>query len=251
MLCHDMARQGQWLFTWRSYFPAIIVPSAIAAFPQSCWMQRLFGTSFEEAFDLVCLAVALAGLAIRIFTVGHVPTGTSGRNTRRQKADVLNTSGSYSLLRHPLYFANFLCFLGLILTLKSGLFILFASCAYFLYYERIMLAEEHYLEQRFGDRYRRWASQTPAFVPRLSGWVPPALPFCWRAALSREYHTVFLIAALFLASELAESIFVEGETVGRAVQNEWVWIILFAIFAALYITVRALKKLRWLTVERQ
>jgi protein-S-isoprenylcysteine O-methyltransferase Ste14 len=249
MLRDDMARQGHWLFSWRSYLPLIIIPAALTVFPQSGWMGDLFGELFEEGYDLACFALAMTGVAVRVLTVGFVPAGTSGRNTGTQRADALNITGIYSVVRHPLYFANFLTFIGVVLTIKSGLFVLFASCAYLLYYERIMLAEEQFLDQRYGETYRRWAARTPAFLPRLTGLVAPALPFSWRTALRREFHGVFLLATLFLVSELAESIFIEGHTFAGALVDEWIWVTIFIVSAVFYITVMTVKKrTRWLEV---
>ena len=249
MLRDDMARHGHWLFSWRSYLPLIIIPAAITVFPQSGWMTDLFGELFEEAYDIACFGLALTGIALRVLTVGFVPAGTSGRNTRRQRADALNTNGMYSLVRHPLYFANFLIFLGVVLTIKSMLFMLFASCAYLLYYERIMLAEEQFLDQRYGETYRCWAARTPAFLPRLTGWIAPALPFSWRSALRREFHSVFLVATLFLASELAEALVVEGHTFSGALMAEWLWVAIFTACAVFYVIVMTMKKrTRWLDV---
>ncbi len=249
MLRDDMARQGYWLFSWRSYLPLIIIPAAITVFPQSGWMTDLFGKVFEESYDLACFALALTGIALRVLTVGYVPAGTSGRNTRRQRADALNTTGIYSLVRHPLYFANFLVFLGVALTIKSMMFMLFASCAYLLYYERIMLAEEQFLDQRYGETYRQWAARTPAFLPRLSGWIAPVMPFSWRSALRREFHTLFLVATLFLASEIAEALVVDHHTFADGLIDEWLWVAIFAACAVFYVIVRAMKKrTRWLDV---
>ena len=57
------------------------------------------------------IIISFLGEAIRIFTVAYTPAGTSGRNTKQQLADTLNTTGIYSLLRHPLYLGNFFMFL--------------------------------------------------------------------------------------------------------------------------------------------
>ena len=36
------------------------------------------------------------------------------------------------------------------------------SLAFWIYYERIMFAEEAFLRQKFGETYRRWAATTPS-----------------------------------------------------------------------------------------
>jgi protein-S-isoprenylcysteine O-methyltransferase Ste14 len=191
MLQQELVRQGNWLFRWRSYLPFLILPLAITSFRNSTWFNEFFGNSVEEAWDIACYFLALGGLALRVLIVGFVPAGTSGRNAVRQSADALNTTGMYSVVRHPLYFANFIVFIAFVLLFKSLLLVLLMGFAYFLYYERIMMAEEKFLEEKYGERYRAWAAETPAFFPRPQGFVRPALPFSWRSALLREYHTFF------------------------------------------------------------
>ena len=70
---------------------------------------------------IVCTVCAglltLSGLALRAYTVCTTPKGTSGRNTARQVADHLNTKGIYSVVRHPLYLANYLIWAGILLLL--------------------------------------------------------------------------------------------------------------------------------------
>jgi protein-S-isoprenylcysteine O-methyltransferase Ste14 len=249
MLKDQMVRHGNWLFRWRSYLPIILVPVALVVFQNAGWMTRLFGDGIEDAFDYVCLLVAVAGLAVRIATVGFVPEGTSGRNTKAQKARVLNTTGLYSLVRHPLYLGNFLVFLAFVLLFKSLVFTLFACIAYFVYYERIMLAEEHFLESRYGERYREWAAAVPAVIPRLGGWVRPALVFSWRSALLREFHTVFLVAAVFFLIEMAEALMIDRQTLTAWIAEEPLWTVLLVVSGAVYAVVRAIKKFTtWLVV---
>ena len=44
---------------------------------------------------------------------------------------------------------------------------------FWLYYERIMLAEEEFLRARYGKAFDDWAARTPAFLPNFRHWVPP------------------------------------------------------------------------------
>ena len=131
----------------------------------------------------------LAGLALRAFTVGSVPSRTSGRNTHGQVAASLNVTGMYSLTRNPLYLANCMIYVGVLLYSQDLLLTLAFTLFLVVYYERIILAEEAFLLERFGDAYRRWAAEVPVFLPRLHGWRRPALPFSLRSVLRREYPT--------------------------------------------------------------
>jgi protein-S-isoprenylcysteine O-methyltransferase Ste14 len=71
-------------------------------------------------------------------------------------------SGAYRLVRHPLYFFSmlFIWFVPL-MTLNSLIFNLLAT-AYFLVGA---LHEERRLLSEFGERYRRYREQVPAFLP--------------------------------------------------------------------------------------
>jgi protein-S-isoprenylcysteine O-methyltransferase Ste14 len=177
------------------------------------------------------------------------PRATSGRNTNGQKAAALNTTGLYAVVRHPLYLGNFFVFMAFVLLLKSGLFAVLAALGYLAYYERIILAEEEFLAERHGAAFRDWAGRTPVIIPRPRNWVAPDLPFSWRSALRREFHTVFLIAAVFFVSELLESVVLERSTVTAWLREEPLWAILLAAAAMLYVVVMTAKKAtRWLDV---
>lgn len=91
---------GNWLFRWRSYLPLLLLGVCLLAM-QGYSMPG--GSEVVESFwEALCLIVCLFGLSIRVFTVGYTPKNTSGRNTRKQVAGELNTTGAYSVVRNPL-----------------------------------------------------------------------------------------------------------------------------------------------------
>lgn len=249
MLKNELVRQGNWLFRWRSYLPLILIPLAANAFLESEWVNRVFGDAIEDIWDYMCVALAFGGLAVRGAIVGFVPRGTSGR-TSKQRAEALNTTGMYSQMRHPLYFANFLVFLGFILVFKSVIFVLFGCVAYFLYYERIMLAEESFLEAKFGEAYRTWAARTPVFLPRMRGWVQPDLAFSFRTVLRREYSGFYLITIFFVVTELLEAAILDHETLAVWLRDDPVWLAMFVIGTLTYLGLRLSRKYTtWLAVS--
>jgi hypothetical protein len=115
--------------------------------------------------------------------------------------------------------------------------VLLLSCLYALYYERIMLAEEEFLRQRYGETFEKWAASTPAFIPRLHGWKSPALPFCWRTVLRREYSGFFLITTTFFLLDAMADWRVE-----RAFRLDWVWGSVFGVGLVVYLFLRTMKK---------
>jgi protein-S-isoprenylcysteine O-methyltransferase Ste14 len=194
--------EGEWLFRWRSYLPLLPLSLVLGVLLTG---YRYPGGSAtpDESWKLGCFAVSLLGEAVRVLTVGFVPAGTSGRNTGGQLAQVLNTSGMYSVARHPLYLGNYLMWLGVLLLTRSPTLVALVSLLYWLYYERIMFAEEEYLRERFGAAYEVWAARTPAFLPRLNGWRSPHLNFSMRTVLRRELSSMLGLVSVFAAASVA------------------------------------------------
>jgi len=206
-LTDRMSATGDLLFRWRSWLPLLLLPLFLATFPGTTYP---FGSHrLDLLWEIGCFAISAVGMAVRVFTAGTAPRGTSGRNTRAQKAAVLSTTGVYSLVRHPLYLGNFLIALGMSLFSRTWFLPLIVSLAALLYYERIAAREEQFLESRFGDTFRGWAARVPAVVPRLTGWQPPALAFSWARALEREFYAIAEIAIAFFVLDILEDWSVE------------------------------------------
>ncbi len=235
MLADEFERAGTWLFRWRSYLPLVLLVLAVpAARYNASWPGSSPG---NVAWEALCLAVAFLGLAVRILTVGYVPAGTSGRNTMKQVAATLNATGMYSLVRHPIYLGNFLMWFGLSLLPRCWWFTVITVLVFWLYYERIMFAEEGFLFEQFGEQYREWAARTPAFIPNLANWIKPDLPFSLKSAVSREYSTLFTIIALFTVLNSLISWFSRGTPLPDPFTLK-----LFALGLLVYGAIRFLKK---------
>ena len=193
--------------------------------------------NFEDGWEIVCLGVSLFGLGIRVFTIGHVPDGTSGRNTRSQRADGLNTTGIYSLVRHPLYLGNFFIWFGISMFFRLWWLSLIFVLIFWLFYERIIYVEEEYLRAKFGKAWEDWAARTPIIVPKLKSYVKPALPFSMRNVLAKENHVFFVIILTFVAIELLEGLITEHE-----LELDLMWIIALGFAFTAWIILRILKK---------
>lgn len=188
---------GGWLFRWRSYVPLVML--AITAFALSDFRYLGGSPTTNEYWEIACFVIALLGLGVRIYTIGHTPKGTSGRNTQKQQADTLNTSGIYSTVRHPLYFGNFLIWFGVSLLPHIWWLVIINTLIFWVYYERIMFAEEAFLRGKFGNDYDEWAARTPAFLPRLATFQRSTLPFSVKNVLRREFNSFFgIVVTMFL-----------------------------------------------------
>ncbi|MEX2317175.1 MAG: methyltransferase [Pirellulales bacterium] len=202
----EFVAQGNWLFRWRSYLPFTFVVLVGIAYTQFAWP---FHSEFlHNIWEFVCLAISFFGLLVRMLTHGHTPARTSGRNTSRQVARQLNTAGMYSVVRHPLYLGNFLIGLGILLLLWVWWLPVIYTLAFWVYYERIMFAEEAFLEEKFGKEFTDWSAVTPAFWPKLSRWRQPELGFSWRKVLGREYTGLIVVVLGHTGIEFFEHIMV-------------------------------------------
>ena len=114
----------------------------------------------------------------------------------------MNTTGVYSIVRHPLYLGNTLMWLSVALFVESWTLAVVTLLVSTLYHERIIFAEEAFLERKFGETFRDWATRTPAVWPKFSLWQSPSLRFEWRHALQREYLGLFGLISVFFALDI-------------------------------------------------
>jgi len=232
-LVHEFERSGNWLFKRRSWLPAAFIVIGIVVL----YLTNRQAIIFSMTEELIFLCVSLFGEAIRIYTVGYAPKNTSGRNTAAgQIADELNTTGIYSLVRHPLYAGNFFMWLGPVLFVRTSAFIIFFILIYWLYYERIMFAEEQFLRNKFGQAYDKYSEKVRSFIPRFRGFIKPVLPFSFKSVLKREYNSfvnifiIFLMLDLFRNYFLSERIYLTPLWIYIGIPAGLIWIIIRLIF---------------------
>jgi hypothetical protein len=127
--------------------------------------------------------------------------------------------------------------LGLILYASTPWFVVFSLAFFWIYYERIMFAEEQFIRQKFGDAFTQWASQTPAFFPDLRKWKKPELSFSFRNVLKREYSGFFGTIFSFAYINFIKNFFLADQW--------WLdlkWQIAGVAGFVVFITLRSLKK---------
>jgi protein-S-isoprenylcysteine O-methyltransferase Ste14 len=233
-LVHEFERSGNWLFKRRSWLPAGFIVIGIIVL----YLTNRQAIIFNPTAELIFLGVSLLGEAIRIYTVGYAPKNTSGRNTSAgQIADELNTTGIYSLVRHPLYIGNFFMWLGPVLFVRTPVFFVFFVLIYWLYYERIMFAEEQFLRNKFGEAYDKYSEKIRSVIPCFTGYIRPALPFSVRSVLKREYNSFVNIFIIFMVLDLFRNYFLS-----ERLYLTPLWIYLGIPAGIIWITIRLIYK---------
>ena len=235
-LIEEMEKQGNFLFKYRGILPLIVLVLGVIVL----YLSKLnkVEVQYHYLHDFIYLFICLLGLSIRILVVGFTPKGTSGRNVKKQVANILNTSGIYSIVRHPLYLGNFLIWLGIVLFIENIWLVVLFVFVFWVYYERIMFAEEQFLRKKFGDQYLQWAEKTPAFIPNFKLWKSPELTFSYKKILKKEkngFTAIFLLILLF-------KVVGEYAMTGSFIPKEKHWIVLAGFSFLLYIILRYMKK---------
>ncbi|MGM0376369.1 MAG: methyltransferase family protein [Bacteroidota bacterium] len=239
-LQEEFEQQGNLLFKYRSFIPLIVLFIGTILYLKTEIYPETFilkETPYEIYYEMLALLISLTGFFIRVYTVGHTPRRTSGRNTKRgQLAETLNTSGIYSIVRHPLYLGNFLMWIGPAMLTGHLWFIIAFSLFYWVYYERIMYAEEQFLRKKFGDQYLKWSKNTPAFIPKFKNFKKPALSFSWRKILKKEKNGLFAVFLIFAFFD------VSGEIINNESQYNYFFITCAILTGLAHILLKFLKK---------
>jgi protein-S-isoprenylcysteine O-methyltransferase Ste14 len=241
-LVHEFENSGNWVFKRRSWLPVFMIVAGIFIM----YIDNRQAIIFDMRDELIFLTVSLFGEIIRVFTVGFAPKNTSGRNTEiGQLADELNTTGIYSIIRHPLYLGNFFMWLGPVLFLRSIPFTIVFILLYWVYYERIMFAEEQFLRRKFGEIYDKWSETVASFIPFSFNYIPSKLHFSIRNVLKREYNSFVNIFIIFLLLDLFRNLFLS-----ERIYLTQMWLSLTVGAVIIWAAVRTIhKQTKWLEVE--
>lgn len=237
-LQESLEQQGNFLFRYRSFLPLIILVAGILVFTMDVLNDTLPTWIPYHCVEYSSLIVSIFGLIIRIIAVGYSPANTSGRNTKTQLADEINTTGIYSTVRHPLYLGNFFMWLGTVMLMANGWFTLVFALAYWIYYERIMYAEEQFLRKKFGQPYLDWANQTPAFIPSCKKYQKSKYPFSLKKILKKEKNGVLAVFALLFVFHNIRYSILNGN-----IRIEMNWICYATVIATvMYLILKYIKK---------
>ena len=84
-----------------------------------------------------------------------------------QRQHKLAITGAYARVRHPQYVGFILIMFGFLLQWPTLITLAMFPILVFMY-RHLALAEEKDVRAQFGEEYLRYASKTPAFIPRWS-----------------------------------------------------------------------------------
>ena len=138
------------------------------------------------------LVVAGVGQLIRGTTIGLEYIVRGGRNHRVYAEDLV-TEGLFRHTRNPLYVGKFLMVLGAGIAANRWSPLLGITVAYTFMYHCVVLAEEHYLRQKFGAVFDDYCARVPRWLPAVGGLrqTLSQSSFKWARVLIKEYSAPF------------------------------------------------------------
>ena len=135
---------------------------------------------------LLCgVGIAICGLLLRGYAAGHL-----------RKHKQLAISGPYAFTRNPLYLGSVLLAAGFSVASHSWISTLLLAAYLAIFYPMVIRREEAELKTLYGAAFVEYASQVPAFWPRLSPAMVSTERFSWPLyRQNREYEAAIGLAA--------------------------------------------------------
>ena len=140
-----------------------VIAVALAVAPPSLFPEKFYINNCVAGI-LIALPLYVFSALLRVQTRRFIGEHTRGKV---HAAESLVTCDPYSRVRHPLYISNTGFALGIAFFHLGGSFwivpFVFVVVAFEVALSRI---EDCFLERKFGDAWRAWASKTPAVFPQ-------------------------------------------------------------------------------------
>ena len=139
------------------------------------------------------MLITVAGKLIRGATIGLAYIIRGGRD-KKVYAEELVTSGIFAHCRNPLYVGNIMMLLGVGILANSLIYLVIVMPVFLFIYQCIVLAEENYLHNKFGQTFDEYCSRVNRWFPSLSGLTKTfkGMTFNAKRWLLKEYNTQFV-----------------------------------------------------------
>ena len=139
-----------------------VIGLALGLVTQHFYSQRVLPSSINRVVGLLLIVIALVNFVGALLALHRAET--SPKPWRPTTALVI--SGPYRRTRNPIYLAFTLVYLGIAAWVNTVWPLVLLPLVLLVMHRGVILREEAYLEQKFGDEYRRYKSD----VCRWFGW---------------------------------------------------------------------------------
>ncbi|MGH2570191.1 MAG: methyltransferase family protein, partial [bacterium] len=180
-----MVALGNFLFRHRNLvFPAVFLAIVLLDRPR----YPAGSAAWDRALDAAGILCILAGQTLRVLVIGLDYIVRGGRGGKVYAEDLV-TGGLFAHSRNPLYVGNIAIFLGLLAIVNSTLGWLAGVPAVLVAYWALVLAEEEFLRNKFGEPYEAYCRDVPRFIPSWKGLPTTirSMSFDWPRVVRKEY----------------------------------------------------------------
>lgn len=179
---------GNFLFKYRNMvFPAVLL-LLLAGFKPG----HGAGNGIYDIYLVMAgILIIISGQAVRAMVIGLAYIKRGGVN-KKVHADDLVISGIFAHCRNPLYLGNLLIVLGLLIV-HNNFWVYVLGLSFFLVsYSAIVMAEETYLQNKFGDLYTAYCEKTGRWSFNFHGLgrTFKDMHFNWRRVVLKDYTTM-------------------------------------------------------------
>ncbi|ADJ27241.1 methyltransferase family protein [Nitrosococcus watsonii] len=234
----SLIHYGNFLFKYRNIvFPLVLVVLLFGFRP----LPLSDNTSYSLGTSMLGFFISAMGEGIRVAVIGLAYIKRGGLN-KRVHADTLVQEGIFAHCRNPLYLGNLLILFGLFL-IHNNPWVYFLGLGFFLTaYTAIVMAEEAYLEAKFGADYQSYCRRVNRWLPRLRGLGKTlgSMQFNWRRVIAKDYASAYswMVLALLIMGYKA--------LLFPLTEQAALWLkelgILFILLTTVFIIARYLKK---------
>jgi protein-S-isoprenylcysteine O-methyltransferase Ste14 len=152
-----------------------------------------FGEHYYYWPLVIGLLVTITGQLVRGATLGLAYIIRGGKDGKVYAEDLV-TTGIFRHCRNPLYVGNILMLLGVGILSNSLLYVVVVMPLFMFIYHTIVLAEEHFLQGKFGASFIEYSRRVNRWVPSLKGLKSTfsSMHFRWKRWLLKEYNTQYI-----------------------------------------------------------
>lgn len=230
---------GNFFFKYRNWLFIILYLLLFVPSPP-LFSEHVFGENYFIWPIVIGLLITITGQAIRGATIGLAYIIRGGKEGKVY-AEELVTSGIFNHCRNPLYVGNILMLLGVGVLSNSLLYVAIIMPLFLVIYQAIVLAEENFLRNKFGQSFDNYCTRVNRWVPSLKGISTTfgSMHFKWKRWILKEYNTQYIwltgivLILLFKYPQLTD--FDEG-------RRNLLLAVIIPLLLIMYLLVRYLKK---------
>ncbi len=235
-----MVTIGNFFFKYRNWLFIIFYALLFVPYVPQLFTPNAFGEKYYLYPIIIGIIITITGQAIRGATIGLAYIIRGGKNKKVYAEDLVIT-GIFAHCRNPLYVGNILMLAGVGILSNSLLYVVIMIPFFLFVYQAIVLAEENFLRNKFGEQFNTYCARVNRWIPKLKGISSTFsnMKFNWKRYINKEHTTTFIwlcgivLLLLFYYPQLTHYNFSLRNTL---------LIIILSVLLVIYIIVRILKK---------